>query len=117
MPVAIDPQITFKIRDLDAATDDLSLSLLSHSDPAFVEKISGTKVWSGRASAIRKRFRPNAIALLRELQTQLASKKEKHLPKDIREVGHLSMKIVYKGAHAQIAKHPPKSRRNFDRNR
>ena len=117
MLVAIDPHITSKIRDLDAATYDLSLSLLNHSDAAYVEKISGTKVWSGRVSAVRKRFRPNAIALLRELQTKLASKKEKRRPKDIREVVHLSVKIVYKGAHPQIARHSPKRRRNFDRTR
>jgi hypothetical protein len=74
-------------------------------------------VWSGRVSAVRRKFGPNAIALLRELQTKLASRRERDRPEDAQEVAHLSVKIIYREAHAPLPKHSPKSRRNFDRNR
>ena len=76
---------------------------MSPSDAAF-EKVSGTKVWSGRVSLVRRKFGPNVIALLRELQTQLALKKAKHRPEDARKVAHLSVKIVYRETPAQLAK-------------
>jgi hypothetical protein len=117
MPLAIDRRIKSKIRALDATTDDLSLCFLTPSQAAFVEKISGARVWSGRVSAVRRRFGPNAIALLRELQIKLASRIETHSPEDAQELARLSVKIVYREAHAQLAKHSLKSRRNFDRNR
>ena len=118
MPLAINPRITYKkIRDLDAATDDFFLCLLSYSDAAFVEKLCGTKVWSGRGLLVRRRFGPNAIALLRGLQTKLALKKAKHCPEDAQKVAHLSLKIIYREAQAQLPKHSLKSRRNFRRNR
>jgi Family of unknown function (DUF6502) len=118
MPLAINPRITYKkIRELDAATDDLFLCLLSPSDAAFVEKVSGTKVWSGRELLVRRRFRPNGIALLRDLQTKLALKKAKRRPQDAQKVAHLSLKVVYREAQAESAKHSFKSRRNFRRNR
>jgi Family of unknown function (DUF6502) len=118
MPLAVNPRIiNKKIRDLDAAADDLSLCLQSPSDSAFVEKVSGTRVWSGRVPIVRKSLGPNAIALLRELQTKLALKKAKHRPEDAQHVAHLSVKIVYREAHAQLTKHSLKSRRNFHRNR
>jgi hypothetical protein len=116
MPLAISPRITYKtISDLDATTDDLFLCLPSHSDSAFVEKVSGTKVWSGRVPQARRRLGPNAIALLRELQTKLALNKAKHHSADGQQVAHLSVKIVYREARAQLAKHSLKSRRNFHR--
>jgi hypothetical protein len=116
MPLAINPRITYKeIGDLDATTDDLFLCLPGLSDSAFVERVSGTKVWSGRLPLIRRRFGPNAISLLRELQTKLALKKAKHDPEDAQQVAHLSVKIVYREVRAELAKHPLKSRRNFHR--
>jgi hypothetical protein len=118
MPFAINPRITYKkIRDLDAAADDLFLCLPSPSDAAFVERVSGSKVWSGRELLVRRRFGPNGIALLRGLQTKLAKKKVKHRPQDAQKMAHLSLKIVYREAQAQLAKHSLKSRRNFRRNR
>lgn len=118
LPLAINPRITYKkIRDLDATTDGLFICLLSPSDAAFVEKVSGTKMWSGRVPLVRRRFGPNAIALLRKLQIKLARKKAKHLPEDSQSVAHLSVKIVYREVHDQLAKHSLKSRRNFHRNR
>jgi hypothetical protein len=116
MPLAVNPRITYKkIRDLDAAMGDLFLCLSSLSDSVSIEKVSGTKVWSGRVPPARRRFGPNAIALLRELQTKLARKKATHHPEDAQHVARLSVKIVYREAHAQLAKHPLKSRRNFHR--
>ena len=118
MSLAINPRITYKkIRDLDATTDDLFLRLPSFSDSAFVEKMSGTKVWSGRVPLIRRKFGPNAMALLRELQTELALKKAKHHPEDEQHMARLSVKIVYSEARAELAKHSLKSRRNFHRMR
>jgi hypothetical protein len=118
MSLAINPRITYKkIRDLDATTDDLFLRLRSFSDSAFVEKMSGTKVWSGRVPLIRRKFGPNAMALLRELQTELALKKAKHHPEDEQHMARLSVKIVYSEARAELAKHSLKSRRNFHRMR
>jgi len=116
MPLAINPRITHKqISDLDATTDDLSLCSPSLSGSAFVEKVSGTKVWSGPVPLIRRSFGPNAIALLRELQTKLALKKAKQHPEDGQQVVHVSVKIIYSEAHAELAKHSMKSRRNFHR--
>jgi hypothetical protein len=118
MPLAINPRITLKkIRDFDATTDDLVLCLLSPTDGSFVEKVSGTRVWSGRVSPVRSRIGTNAIALLRELQTKLAVKQAKHRPEDTEKVAHLSVKIVYEEGNAQLVKHTLKSRRNFHRNR
>ena len=118
MSLAINPRITYKkISDLDATTDDLFLRLPSFSDSAFVEKVSGTKVWSGRVPLIRRKFGANAMALLRELQTELALKKAKHHPEDEQHMARLSVKIVYSEASAELAKHSLKSRRNFHRMR
>lgn len=117
-PLAINPRITHKkIRDLDDTSEELSLCLPSPSDVAFVEKMSGTKVWSGRVPIVRRRFGPNAIALLRELQIKLALKKKKYRAEDTQKVAHLSVKIIYREAHAQLPKHSLKGRRNFRRNR
>ena len=117
MPLAINPRITHKnIRELDATTDNLFLYLLSPSDAAF-EQASGTKVWSGHQPLVRRKFGPNAIALVRELQTKMAPRKAKHLHEDAQKVAHLSMRTVYMEAHNQFAKHPLKSRRNLRRNR
>jgi Family of unknown function (DUF6502) len=116
VPLAINPRITYKkIRDLDATADDFFLCLPSFFDSASVEKVSGTKVWSGRVPLARRRFGPNARALLRELQTKLAFKKAKHHPEDAQQVAHLRVKIVYREVRAQLAKHSLKSRRNFHR--
>jgi hypothetical protein len=116
MSLAINPRISYKkISDLDATMHDLFVCLPSLSDSEFVEKVSGTKVWSGRVPLIRRRFGPNAIALLRELQTKLALKKAKHHPEDAQQVAHLSVKIVYREARAQLAKRSLKGRRNFHR--
>jgi hypothetical protein len=116
MSLAINPRITYKkISDLDATTDELFLRLPSFSDSAFVEKVSGTKVWSGRVPLIRRKFGANAMALLRELQTELALKKAKHHPEDEQHMARLSVKIVYSEASAELAKHSLKSRRNFRR--
>jgi hypothetical protein len=79
--------------------------------------MSGTKVWSGRVPLIRRKFGPNAMALLRELQTELALKKAKHHPEDEQHMARLSVKIVYSEARAELAKHSLKSRRNFHRMR
>jgi hypothetical protein len=118
MPLAINSGITHKkIRDLDATTEDLFLCFPRPPDAAFVEKVSGTKVWSGHVPLIRRRFGPNAIALIEELQAKLALKKAKHRPQDSPEVAHLSVKIVYTEARAQLAKHSLKRRRNLHRNR
>jgi hypothetical protein len=118
MPLAINSRITYeRIRVLDATTEDLLVCLLSPSDPAFVEKVSGTKVWSGREPLVRRKLGPNAIALVQELQSKLAPKKPKRRPKDARKVAQLSVKIVYSEADAQLAKHLLESRRNFHRNR
>jgi Family of unknown function (DUF6502) len=116
MPLAINPRITYKkISDLDATLDDLFFWLTSPSNSAFVGKAFGTKVWSGRVPLVRRSVGPNAIALLRELQTKLALKKAKHHPEDAQQVAHLSVKIVYSEAHGQLAKRSLKSRRNFHR--
>jgi Family of unknown function (DUF6502) len=118
MPLAINSGITHKkIRDLDATTEDLFLCFPRPPDAAFVEKVSGTKVWSGHVPLIRRRFGLNAIALIEELQAKLALKKAKHRPQDSPEVAHLSVKIVYTEARAQLAKHSLKRRRNLHRNR
>jgi len=117
MPLAINPRITYKkIRDLDATTDNLFLRLLSPSDAAF-ERVSGTKVWSGSVPRIRREFGPNAISLVRELQTKLAPRKANHRHEDAQTVSRLSMTIVYTEAYDQLAKHSLKSRRNLHRNR
>jgi hypothetical protein len=116
MPLAINPRITYKkIRDLEATLDDLFFWLTCPSNSAFVEKVSGTKVWSGRVPLVRKSCGPNAIALLRELQTKLALKKGKDHPEDAQQVAHLSLKIVYSEPRAQLVKHSLTSRRNFHR--
>lgn len=115
-PLAINPRITYKkIRDLDATTADLLSCLLSSSDVAFVEKVSGTKVWSGRAPLLRRRFGPNASVFLRELQTKLAKNKSKQRLQNVQKVAHLSVKIVYREAGPKKAKHSSKCRRNFHR--
>jgi hypothetical protein len=117
MPLAINPRITHKkIRDLDDTTDDLFLCLLSSSDSAFVEKVSGTKIWYGRVPLARRRFGPNAIALLRELQNNLAQKKAKCV-EDTQTVQHSRVKIIYTEGRTQLAKQSLKSRRNLHRNR
>jgi Family of unknown function (DUF6502) len=117
-PLAINPRITFKtIRKLDTTADDLFLCLLSPANAAFVRKVSGTKVWYGRVQLIRKNFRPNVVTLLRELQTKLALKSAKYCPENAQHLAHLSVQIVYREAHAQLAKRTLKNRRNFPRNR
>jgi hypothetical protein len=117
MPLAIDPRITYKrIRDVAAEVDDLSLCLLVPSDAAF-ERMSGTKVWSGRVPLVRRRFGPNATALLRELQSKLARSKAKHHPEDTQRVAHLSVKIIYREVPDRLTKHSVEGRRNFHRNR
>jgi Family of unknown function (DUF6502) len=116
--VPINPRITYKqIRELDATTDDLALCLLSNSDAAFAGSVSGTKVWSGRVPAIRRRFGPNAIALVRELQTKLILMEARHRPEETQKVVRLSVKIVYSEKHGQLPEHSLKSRRNFQRDR
>jgi hypothetical protein len=116
MALAINPRITYKkIRDLEATIDGILLYLSAPSDVAFIEKVSGTKVWSGRAPLLHKRFEPNAIALLRELQTKMVQKKAKR-PEGVQKVAHLSVKIVYREARTQLAKHLT-SRQNLHRNR
>ena len=118
MALAINPRITYKkIRELDATAEDLCLCLLSPSDGAVVQKVSGTRAWSGRVPLARGRLKANAIALIRELQTKLALKKKKNRNEGTQKVAHLSLKIVYKEARAQSTKRSPKSRRNFHRNR
>jgi Family of unknown function (DUF6502) len=114
MFLAINPRITHKIvRELGATTDDLFLCL-NPSDAAF-ERVFGAKVWSGPVPQVRRRLGPNAMALLRELQTILALKKPRHRSKHGQWVAHLSMKIVYKETQDQLAKRLLKSRRNFHR--
>jgi hypothetical protein len=118
MSLAINPRITYKkIRELDAATNDLAPCLLNDSNVAFVESVSGAKVWSGSVPLVRRRFGPNAIALLRELQTKLAQKEAKHRAEEAQKVASLSMMIVYRETHGQRPKDSVKSRRNFHRNR
>jgi len=117
MPIAINPRITDqKIKEFDATVDSLFPNLLSLSDDAFVEKVFGTKVWSGPIPLLRRRTEQNAVALLRELQSKLAKKRAKHRPKETQMVAQLSVTIVYKEAGAQLAKTSLKSRRNFSRN-
>jgi hypothetical protein len=117
MPIAINPRITDqKIKEFDATVDSLFPYLLSPSNAAFVEKVFGTKVWSGPVPLLRRRAEPNAVALLRELQCKLAKKRAKHRPNETQKVAQLSVTIVYKEAGAQLAKTSLKSRRNFSRN-
>jgi uncharacterized protein DUF6502 len=117
MPIAINPRITDqKIKEFDATVDSLFPNLLSPSNAAFVEKVVGTKVWSGPAPLLRRRSGPNAVALSRELQSKLAKKQAKHRPKETQKVAQLSVTIVYKEADAQLAKTSLKSRRNLSRN-
>lgn len=116
--LAINPQITYKkIRDLEAATDDLLFYLKPPSKAAIVEKVSGARVWSGRGPPFRKRFESKTADLLRGLHIRLAHKKGKRIPSEVRMVAHLSVKIVYREAPAQLAKRSLKSRRNLRRNR
>jgi hypothetical protein len=118
MSLAINSRITYKrIRVLDATANDLLECLLSPSDSVSVEKVSGTKAWSGRGPLVRRKFGPKAIALIQEMQTRLASRKAKHRPENAQKVAHLRVKIVYCEAHAQLVKHSPEGRRNFHRNR
>jgi hypothetical protein len=118
MPLAINPRITLKkIRDFGATTDDLFLCLLGASDGSLLEKVSGTRVWSGRVPQVRSRIGTNAIALLRELQAKLAVKQAKHRPEDAEKMAHLSVKIIYEESNPQLVKRTLKSRRNFHRNR
>jgi hypothetical protein len=117
MPIAINPRITDqKIKEFDATVDNLFTNFLSLSNAAFVEKVFGTKVWSGPIPLLRRRTEPNAVALLRELQSRLAKKRATHRPKETQKVAQLSVTIVYKEAGAQLAKTSLKSRRNFSRN-
>jgi Family of unknown function (DUF6502) len=117
MPIAINPRITDqKIKEFDATVDSLFPYLLSPSNAAFVEKVFGTKVWSGPVPLLRRRAEPNAVALLRELQSKLAKKRAKHRPNEIQKVAQLSVTIVYKEEGAQLVKTSLKSRRNFSRN-
>jgi Family of unknown function (DUF6502) len=118
IPLAINPRITYKkITDFDVATSDLFLGLLSSSDASFAEKVSGTKVWSGRVATVRKRFGANATALLRELRTKLELRQAQNAAKDAQTLAHLSVKIVYREANPHSAKQLLKSRRNLHRNR
>lgn len=49
MSLAINPRITLKkIRDFEAATESLFLCLRIPPSGAFVKRVSGTRVWSGR---------------------------------------------------------------------
>jgi Family of unknown function (DUF6502) len=117
MPIAINPRITDqKIKEFDATVDSLFPYLLSPSNAAFVEKVFGTKVWSGPVPLLRRRAEPNAVALLRELQSKLAKKRAKHRPNETQKVAQLSVTIVYKEEGAQLVKTSLKSRRNFSRN-
>jgi uncharacterized protein DUF6502 len=117
MPLAIDPLITDqKIKEFDAMVDNLFPNLLSPSDAAFVEKVFVTKVWSGPALLLRRRSKPNTMALLREVQSKLATKQAKHRPRETQKVAHLSVTIVYEEARGQLAKPSLKNRRNFSRN-
>lgn len=118
MPLAINPRITpKKIKEFDASVNDFFLCLLGPSDAAFVENVSGTKVWSGPVPLLRRRFGPYAIALARELQNKLVRKQTKHRPEDTEKVARLCMTIFYGEARAQLAKRVLKNRRNFHRNR
>jgi Family of unknown function (DUF6502) len=118
MDLAINPRITYKkIRELDATTNDLALYLLSCCDAAHVESVSGTKAWSGRVPLVRRRFGPNAVALLRGLQSKLTLTEAKHRSEDAQKVARLSVKIVYREMRGQLAKPSLKSRRNFHRSR
>jgi hypothetical protein len=118
MPLAINRRITFKkIRDFDAAMDELFHRLLCASGDASLIRVSGTRVWAGRPPPVRRRFGPNAASLLRELQTKFAVKLAKHRPKDAQKVAHLRVKIDYSESNAQLAKQSLKRRRNFHRNR
>jgi hypothetical protein len=117
MPIAINPRITDqKIKEFDATVDSLFLNLLGPSNAAFVEKVFGTKVWSGPVPLLRRRAEPNAVALFRELQSKLAKKRAQHRPNETQKVAQLSVTIVYKEAGAQLVKTSLKSRRNFSRN-
>jgi hypothetical protein len=117
MPLAINPHITDKkIKEFDAAVDNVFPNLLSPSDAGFVEKVFGTKEWSGPVPLLRRTIGPNAVALLRELQNKLALKQAKHRSKETQKVAHLSVTIVYKEEHVRLAKLSLKGRRNFKRN-
>jgi hypothetical protein len=117
-PFAINPRITLKtIKDFAAAVDGLFSCLPSFSDPVFVEKVSGTKAWSGPVPLVRRKFGPNAFALLRELQNKLAIKQGKHRSEDSEQVAHLTVTIVYTEGRVRLEKPRLKSRRNFHRNR
>jgi Family of unknown function (DUF6502) len=117
MPIAINPRITDqKIKEFDATMGSLFPNLLSSSNAAFIERAVGTKVWSGPVPLLRRRCGPNAVALLRELQSKLAKKQAKHRPKETQKVAQLSVTIVYMEADAQLAKTSLKSRRNLSRN-
>ena len=115
MPLAIHSRLTRKkINDFDAATD-VFLCLLSPCDIAY-RTVSGTKVWSGPVPLVRRKIAPNAIALLRELQTKLARRAEYR--SGIQKVVHASMKVVYSEMCREVAKNSPKGRRrNLNRNR
>jgi hypothetical protein len=116
MPIAINSRITYKkIRVLEATTDNLLVCLRSPTDPEFVEKVSGTKVWSGRGPLVRRKFGPKAVALVQELQTRLALEKTNRFPEDAQKVAQLSVEIVYREAHAPLTKRSLGGRRNFHR--
>ena len=116
MPVAINPRMTEqKIKEFDSTVDNLFPNFLSPSNAAFVEKVVGTKVWSGPVPLLRRRSGPNAVALSRELQSKLAKKQAKHRPTETQKIAQLSVTIVYKEADAQLAKTSSKSRRNLSR--
>jgi hypothetical protein len=115
--IAINPRITDqKIKEFDATLESLFPNVLRPSNAAFVEKVVGTKMWSGPVPMLRRRSGPNAVALSRVLQNKLAKKQAKHRPKETPKVAQLSVTIVYKEADAQLAKTSVKSRRNLSRN-
>lgn len=117
-PLAINPRITRKtIKDLAAGVDGLFSYSPSSSRAAFVEKVSGTKAWSGFVPLVRKKSGPNAFALLRELQNKLAIRQWKHRSEDSQKVARLAVTIVYREEPLQLGKPSLKSRRNFHRDR
>jgi hypothetical protein len=114
----INPSITHKkIKDFDATAKELLSGLLSPGNGTFVERVSGTRAWSGSVRLTRKRSGPNAIELLRELQSKLTHKQAKHAREDVQKLARLRVSIVYVEALAHLAKHSSKSRRNLHRNR
>ncbi len=116
MSLAINRRITRqRIHDVDTTISGLIAYLQGFSDIAFVEKVSGAKMWSGAVPAIRNKSRTNAGVLLRELHKKMALKLARHGLVDTRKTAHLSVTIIYSETRNRVAKRPFKSRRNFRR--